>query len=141
MEFVLDNSVAMRKMLPEDVADQEYAETVFASMDDGATASAPHLWRLEAVHASLRALRRGDITEQDWEQFIEELEEYSISIDVQTADQAFKDTFALAKTHGLTSYDAAYLELAIRRGLPLATLDRQLQRAATRAGVPLYLRD
>ena len=50
---------------------------------------------------------------------------------------AWHDTLALARSHRLTSYDAAYLELALRRGLPLATRDKALQAAARLEGVPL----
>jgi predicted nucleic acid-binding protein len=58
-------------------------------------------------------------------------------IDLATAENAFKDTLTLARNHRLTPYDAAYLELALRLSAPLATLDKDLRRAAERAGVLL----
>jgi predicted nucleic acid-binding protein len=59
-------------------------------------------------------------------------------VDDQTRSHAFGDTVHLARSHGLSAYDAAYLELAMRRGLPLATLDAKLRSAAVAAGVSLY---
>lgn len=62
-----------------------------------------------------------------------------ISVDNETDHRAFADTIYIARANKLTAYDAAYLELALRRALPLATLDRDLARAARRNGVPLLL--
>ena len=61
-----------------------------------------------------------------------------IAIDDETAERAFPAIIGLAPGHGLTSYDAAYLDLAVRRGLPLASLDRDLRKAAQAVGVVLY---
>jgi predicted nucleic acid-binding protein len=59
-------------------------------------------------------------------------------IDDQTNNQAWRDTLSLARSRSLSAYDAAYLELAMRRGLPLATLDEKLKAAGAVNGVPLY---
>ena len=61
-----------------------------------------------------------------------------IAVDEETKAHAFGDTLSLAREHGLSVYDATYLELAMRRGLPLATLDEKLKTAAEAVGVPLY---
>jgi predicted nucleic acid-binding protein len=61
-----------------------------------------------------------------------------ITVDEETKAHAFADTTYLARSHNLSAYDAAYLELAMRRGVPLATLDEQLKDAARAVGVPLY---
>jgi predicted nucleic acid-binding protein len=63
--------------------------------------------------------------------------ELEVEVDAQTATQALGETLALARRHALSAYDAAYLELAIRESLPLATLDEALKRAARRCGVAL----
>jgi predicted nucleic acid-binding protein len=63
-----------------------------------------------------------------------------LQVDGQTASRAWSDTIALARTHGLSTYDAAYLELAVRESLPIATLDDVIQGAAIAIGVPLYKR-
>ena len=61
-----------------------------------------------------------------------------IAVDEETKAHAFGNTLSLARDHNLSAYDAAYLELAMRRGLPLATLDDKLKAAAQAVGVPLY---
>ena len=66
------------------------------------------------------------------------LQSLPISVDDETALRAWPDTLSLARLHELTVYDAAYLELAVRLGLPLASLDTQLKEAAAAAGVPAY---
>ncbi|WP_369127386.1 type II toxin-antitoxin system VapC family toxin [Bowmanella dokdonensis] len=62
-------------------------------------------------------------------------------MDPQTASQVFNRTLALSRAYKLSSYDAAYLELAIRKGLPLATLDKNLPKAAKKADIAVYLKD
>ncbi|MFN9619631.1 MAG: type II toxin-antitoxin system VapC family toxin [Synechococcaceae cyanobacterium] len=69
--------------------------------------------------------------------FLGLLETLPVCVDHATTASAWHDTLALAPSHGLTVYDAAYLELALRRGLPLASRDKALQAAARREGVPL----
>ena len=61
-----------------------------------------------------------------------------ITVDDQTGTRAWSDTIVLARAHGLSAYDAAYLELAVREGLPIATLDDRLKAAAKAVGVPYY---
>ena len=82
--------------------------------------------------------RRRRSTEADtltWTGFIEAL---PITIDDETPVRALHETLGLARTHNLSSDDASYLELAIRRGLPLATLDGRLEAAALAVGVSIY---
>jgi predicted nucleic acid-binding protein len=67
------------------------------------------------------------------------LQRLPIRVDTETVSRAWEDTLHVARTHALSSYDASYLELALRRGFPLATLDGRLKDPATAAGVPLYL--
>lgn len=139
MRYVLDNSVAMRWLLSsQKSADQNYAETVLRSMSE-ATALVPHLWHLEAVNVLLAAEKHGEITPATADSFVTELTNLPIRIDNLTAHQAFGQTLSLARTHHLSSYDAAYLELALREKLALATLDKDLIRAAKQVHVSLYL--
>ena len=93
-------------------------------------AVAPQLWPLEASNALLVAERRRRISADDRAGLLRFLADLPIAIDPQTAAQAWAGTTALAQRHDLTAYDAAYLELAIRLDLPLATRDRALARAA-----------
>ena len=144
MPFVLDNSVSMHWLRPDNNGDdQAYAKAVLDSMD-GIVAWVPSLWYLEAANVTVRSLHLGHINEHQMAAFINRLQGLSISVDAQKTKKAFETfnaTLALAQEHGLTAYDAAYLELAIRKRLPLATLDQALATAATNACVGLYLRD
>ena len=86
----------------------------------------PAIWHLEVANSLQSAIRRGRITTTDRQGTLADLARLPIEIDVETATAAWEGTLALADRFGLTTYDAAYLDLAIRRHLPLATLDRQL---------------
>ncbi|MGK0442409.1 MAG: putative nucleic acid-binding protein [Pseudohongiellaceae bacterium] len=138
--FVLDNSIAMRWLLESNKAvDQRYAESVLTSLTD-AEAYVPNLWHLESVNVLLGAEKRGELIPAEVERFISQLENMPITVDTLTSNQAFSRTLALAKAYKLSSYDAAYLELAVREGLPLATLDKSLLSAAKKAEVEIYLK-
>jgi predicted nucleic acid-binding protein len=140
IEFVLDNSVAMRWHLDSGKpSDQTYAEKVLNSFLE-AEALVPNLWHLEATNVLLNAEKRGDTTAGEVEGFIAQLENLPLHVDPLTAYQAFNRAMALARAYKLSSYDAAYIELAIREGLPLATLDKEIIKAAKKAGVEIYLK-
>jgi len=139
--FILDNSVTMRWHLASNKPnDQRYCESVLLSLAES-EAIVPNLWHLEASNVLLGAERRGDTTAGEAERFIVQLENLPLHIDTLTAHQAFSRTMALARAYKLSSYDAAYLELAIREGFPLATLDQQLSKAAREADVEIYLKE
>ena len=140
IKFVLDNSVAMRWLLStRKKADQSYANKVLQGMVD-CEALVPHLWHLEATNVLLSAEKRGELSIGDVERFVSQLEKLPIQVDPLTAQQAFGRILSLARSYRLSSYDASYLELVIREGLPLATLDKNLLKAAKKAEVPLYLK-
>jgi len=140
-DFVLDNSVAMRWLLEtKKPADQRYAESVLISMAES-DALVPNLWHLEAVNVLLGAEKRQEIHAGESETFISQLESLPIHVDSLTAHQAFSRTLGVSRVYKLSSYDAAYLELAIREGMPLASLDKDLVKAAKKAGVDIYLKD
>jgi predicted nucleic acid-binding protein len=102
---------------------------------DGATV--PGLWPLEIANGLVSGERRGRIKPADSAAFVAMIEELSIVADPATGARALHETVSLARAHRLTAYDAAYLELAMRLGLPLATGDRGLRAAAQRVGVVL----
>ena len=138
--FVLDNSVAMRWLLASNkAADQKYALATLASLQE-ATAMVPNLWHLEAANVLLGAKNNRQLSVADIERFISQLEVLPIQTDAQTSQQALGSTLALAQAYQLSSYDAAYLELALREGIPLATLDKDLLKAARKAKVAIYLK-
>jgi predicted nucleic acid-binding protein len=138
--FVLDNSVAMRWLLEsEKSSDQKYAESVLKSLLN-TDALVPNLWHLEATNVLLGAEKRSEVDAGEVEGFISQLENLPIHVDPLTAHQAFNRTMALSRIYKLTSYDAAYLEIAIREGLSIATLDKDLRKAAKKAGINLHLK-
>lgn len=139
-DFVLDNSVAMRWLLSSAKAsDQKYAKNVLITLSD-VDAIVPNLWHLEVSNVLLGAEKRSDIKQGDSEGFIIQLENLPIHVDPLTAHQSFSRVISIARAYKLTSYDASYLELAIRDGLPLATLDSDLRKAARKANVDIYLK-
>jgi predicted nucleic acid-binding protein len=100
-------------------------------------AHVPALWLSETANVLVQAERRGRISGAACRTFLGLLEDLPISVDQPSTASVWHDTLALARSHRLTSYDAAYLELALRRGLPLASRDKALQAAAGAEGVPL----
>ncbi len=139
--FILDNSVSMRWLLEsEKPADQKYAIKVLESMVDS-HALVPDLWRLEATNVLLGAEKRCEISFGQIEGFLSQLDMLPIHVDSLTTNHAFGRTLSLAREYKLSSYDAAYLELAIRETLPLSTLDKKLINAAKKSEVEVYLRN
>jgi predicted nucleic acid-binding protein len=134
--FVLDGSVTMVWGFDDETDD--YATALLNRMP-GLRAFVPGLWTLEVANALLVGERRRRTTPADAARFLTILGGFPISIDDQTAAHAWHETTHLARAHGLSAYDAAYLELAIRLGLPLATLDDRLKAAAVAVGVPLFV--
>jgi predicted nucleic acid-binding protein len=133
--FVLDGSVTVAWFF-EDEADA-YAEAVEDALASAA-AVVPALWPLEVANALLVGERRRRTTEAKVTQFLPLLKALPITTDDETAARAWQESLYLARAHNLSVYDAAYLELALRRGLPLATLDGKLKAAAAAVGVAEY---
>lgn len=138
MSFVLDNSVTMRWFF----GDGKPAELTFAAkvLDALRTdiAVVPVTWGLEVANVIARAEAKGLVTGARSAEFLELLEGVSIEVDAATFTHARSGTLELARRHKLSAYDASYLELALRRGLPLATLDEDLGRAAKKAGLKRF---
>ncbi len=133
MIFVLDNSVAMRWCFEN--AAHPYADSVLKRLAGGDAAIVPAIWFYEASAVLSRAQNRGTLAAQKADEFIAELRSLNIAADDGSAARVFPDVHLVATSYRLTSYDAAYLELAIRRSLPLATLDKDLVQACSAAGV------
>ena len=139
MDFVLDNSVAMRWLLRDGhPANQRYAEQVLSSLITQ-VAAVPSLWWLELANVIAKSERKGLVQQADSEQFLRLLAAQAIQECPLPGALLLDKTMALARQHGLSSYDAAYLVLAMQLQLPLAALDAALQQAALKMGVPLYL--
>ncbi len=134
MSFVLDNSVALAWCF-EDEQTSAVMELLDRTAETGA--SAPMLWPLEALNGLFAAERRRRIDAPRRVRLAAFLRELPIRLDPDMADQVWEATAGLAERFRLTVYDAAYLELAQRRRLPLASLDKELRRAAVAAGVEI----
>jgi predicted nucleic acid-binding protein len=132
--LVLDASVTISALIEEHQSGE--ARDIFRNVaSDGATV--PALWPIEVGHILLLAQRRRLLDATARSDHLNDLAQLPITIDQETAHHAWHDTILLAERHGLTLYDATYLELSLRRGLPLATFDAALRRAAVVAGVKL----
>jgi predicted nucleic acid-binding protein len=135
MNFVLDASVALAWCFEDESL--EPALAVLDALRDSEAVVAHH-WTLETSNGLLTAERRGRVDGDGATRFSRLLLALPIAVDPVARGTALTETRRLARTHGLTSYDAAYLELALRLALPLATLDGKLQAAARTEGVRLF---
>jgi predicted nucleic acid-binding protein len=134
VSLVLDSSATLAWIYME-----ERSEAIAGVFDrltaDGAWV--PSLWRLEVANVLEMGVRRGRMDAAFRDATLEDLELLPIQTDPDTEKHAWRSTLRLAERYKLTIYDAAYLELAMRRGLPLASLDGELRAAAGAAGVVL----
>jgi predicted nucleic acid-binding protein len=105
------------------------------------TVAVPNLWHVEIANVLALAERRQRITAAETAQFIALLDELEIDVDEETWPRAFTRVIDLAREERLTAYDAAYLELAMRLGVPLASKDADLCDAAQRLGVSVLRAD
>lgn len=136
MNFVLDASVALSWCFEDEGGD--YAVDVLNELGTS-EAVAASLWPLEIVNGLLTAERRKRIDPAASGRFTRLLLSLPIVIDPVARRRVFDVTNALARKHTLSSYDAAYLELAMRLGVPLATLDGPLKAAAKREGIEAFV--
>lgn len=140
MTLVLDASVTLSWLLADGRAqDQRYALGVLEAMKSADTAAAvPVTWGLEVGNVIAKAEARGLISEAQSGAFLEMLSGIHINPDGATFQRSFGDILQLARRYHLSSYDASYLELSLRSGLPVATLDLDLQKAARKAGAKRF---
>jgi predicted nucleic acid-binding protein len=119
--------------------DAPYAHKVLAEINAGETAHVPFLWLYEVIAVTAESQRAGILTAKDADEFFEDLRSLGIEIDTSTdREHILSNAHRLAIDYRLSGYDAVYLELALRKNLPLASLDKDLNKAALRAGVPLF---
>lgn len=140
MNFVLDASVTMCWFfLDGKPAERTYALRVLDVMKQSETSAlVPVTWGLEISDVIGKAEMKGLITEAQSEAFLEMLGSIDISADTATFSRALSDTLQISRRYRLSAYDASYLELALREGLSLATLDADLQKAAIKAGLKRF---
>jgi len=138
VNFVLDASVALLWLVPQtNPAGVAYADSVLLALKDS-QAVVPSLFALEIANVVAKIEGKGIVSEAEFQRFITLLGQLDIATDMETMSHALGDTLNLARRYRLSAYDAAYLGLALRMGLPLATLDADLAKAATTAGLTLF---
>jgi len=134
--IVIDASVALAWCFPDEAS--EYADGVLVALD-GRTAMVPAIWPVEVANALLVGERRKRIRQPEVRRFLDLLKGPEHS---RRWTKPFADTVStilpLAREHDLSAYDAAYLDVAVRHGAPLATLDKALQKAGRAAGVKIF---
>jgi len=134
-QFVIDNSVVMAWCFADEESD--YADFVLDSLEVN-EAIVPAIWPLEVGNVLVVGERRQRLSEADSTRFLSLLYNLPISVDQETPDRMMKEIVALARRHQLSTYDASYLDLAMRRDLPLATRDTALRKAAEQSQVMIY---
>ena len=132
--FVVDNSVVMTWCFEDEA--NPYADAVLDSLTE-AVAVVPAIWPLEVINVLLVAERKKRLHEADSVRFISLLTQLPIMVDRSWPERLMKDFLAIGRAHNLSSYDTAYLELAMRQGLPIATMDQKLLEAARQIDIPI----
>jgi predicted nucleic acid-binding protein len=127
MSLVLDSSITLAWAYGDETT--QPVVQIFEELSQSG-AWVPGLWRLEVANVLEMSVRRKRHDRNFRDATLADLAQLPIQVDIQTDQQAWNATLRLAERHQLTLYDAAYLELALRRNLPLATLDADLRRAA-----------
>ncbi len=134
MSFVIDSSITLAWIYAD-----ERSDSIERILDELHSAGAwvPVIWRLEVANGLQQGIRQRRIDAAGRAAALANLAAMNITTDIETNVFAWNDTLDLADRFRLTSYDACYLELAQRRALPLATLDKELRAAARKLSIPL----
>lgn len=133
--FVLDASITLAWSFEDEAS--SYTESLLNQMQNGANASVPPHWPVEVLNVLVLGKKKGRITEEKLQSFLLLLNSLSIQIAPNYDFAQLNRIRTLAEKHKLTAYDAAYLELALRRREPIASLDEDLRKAAKAEGVQL----
>ena len=132
--FVVDNSIVMSWCFADEKND--YADDTLNKLKHN-SAIVPAIWQLEVINVLLVAKRQQRITQSDTAHFLALLNRLPITVEPVIYDSTMEKILAIGRSHQLSSYDSAYLELAMRHGIPIATLDSRLSIAAQTVAVPL----
>jgi predicted nucleic acid-binding protein len=137
MKFVLDCSVSMAWCFEDET--NTYTESILDSLESGDhVARVPPIWKLEVINVLLITERKKRISKHIANNFKNALTILPISIDTFSIDRTFDTVYELARELHITAYDAAYLELAVRENIPLATQDNALIQAAQKIQIQLF---
>jgi len=134
-DFVIDTSVVMGWCFVDE--DSAYSDDVLGSLES-AEAIAPAIWPLEIGNVLVVAERRKRLSKSASIRFLDLLGELPIIVVQESPERMTKEILALARERQLSTYDASYLDLAMRTGLPIATLDSGLQKASVACGVSIF---
>ena len=134
--FVVDNSVVMSWCFKDET--NQYADAILDCLSE-ATAFVPSIWPLEVVNVLLVAERKKRLSEADSVRFITLLSQLPIIVEHERPERMMKDLLALARSNNLSSYDASYLDLSMRKGIPIATLDTRLIEASKKTNIPILM--
>ncbi len=138
MSIVLDASVTLAWFFNDEQS--AFSENLLDQVAENG-ALVPSIWPLEICNGLLMAYRRKRISQADFHASFETLNALPMAVDSPKLVYVLMKIPALAQEHQLTSYDAAYLELALRMGVPLATMDAQIMKAAIKLKHPLFDKD
>ena len=133
--IVLDNSIIVAWCFEDEIS--EYADGVMEAARDGVLL-VPAIWPLEFANTLLVSERRNRIRPDQLDRIIKDLDALPIKVEHESRERVLGEILLLARKHQLSTYDASYLDLALRRQLPLATQDKALMRAAAECGVALF---
>jgi predicted nucleic acid-binding protein len=133
--IVVDASVALAWCFPDEGSD--YADRVLVALE-GHAIRVPALWSIEITNALLVAERRKRVRQLETRRFIDLLSDLKVEMEARSVADAVSNILPLGREYVLSAYDAAYLDVAIRHGVPLATLDSNLRKASTRAGIEIF---
>jgi predicted nucleic acid-binding protein len=132
--FVVDNSVVMAWCFDDEASG--YADTVLESLE-GSEAIVPSIWPLELGNVLVVAERQRRLGKADVVRFLELVGSLPISVEQESPERMLNEIVSLARDLRLSTYDASYLDLAMRSGSPIATQDKPLMKAARECGVPV----
>ena len=132
--FVVDNSVVMSWCFKDET--NRYADAVLDKLSES-TAIAPSIWPLEVVNVLLVAERRKRLKQADSVRFITLLSQLPIVVEDKGSEKGMNDLLTLGRTNLLSSYDASYLDLAMRKDCPIATIDKKIMEAAKEVSVTI----
>ncbi len=132
--FVLDNSVVMARCFEDEAS--RYADSILKKFAE-ATAIVPSVWPLEVGNFLLVAERQKRLSEADSARFLALLTALPIRVEQESPERMTKEILFLARETKLSTYDASYLDLAMREGIPIATQDRKLRKAAKHCSILL----
>jgi predicted nucleic acid-binding protein len=134
--FVVDNSVVMSWCFKDET--NQYADAILDCLSE-ATAFVPSIWPLEVVNVLLVAERKKRLSQADSVRFITLLSQLPIVVEHERPERRMTDLLALARSNNLSSYDASYLDLSMRKGIPIATLDTRLITASKKTDIPILM--